>query len=75
MRPARVEVEVEELVLHGFPPLDRDAVQAAVERHLASVLREGRHTDDDSPIPLSPGAIEESLGRGIADTISQRVGR
>ena len=34
----RVEVRIDELVLHGFPPLDARAVGAAVERELAALL-------------------------------------
>jgi len=36
--PRTVELHVEELVLHGFAPGDRDAVAAAVERELTRLL-------------------------------------
>lgn len=38
MRAVRVEVEIEELVLYGFPPLDRNVVADAVERELAQLV-------------------------------------
>lgn len=34
----QVRVHVEELVLHGFPPLDQDAVGQAVERELGLLV-------------------------------------
>lgn len=36
----RVELHIEELVLHGFPPLDARAVGEAVERELAALMAE-----------------------------------
>jgi hypothetical protein len=35
---ARIEVEIEELVLHGFRPEDRHAIGEAIERHLIALL-------------------------------------
>jgi hypothetical protein len=34
VRPRRIEVEIEELVLHGLPRLDRDAFEAELTRLL-----------------------------------------
>lgn len=40
MKPARIEVEIEELVLHGFPPTQAGAVRDAVQRELESFVRD-----------------------------------
>ena len=40
MRPQRVEVRIEELVLHGFPPLDRRALGDSLERALSRTIAE-----------------------------------
>jgi len=40
MRPGRVEVEIEELVLHGFPPTQAGVVRDAVQRELESFVRD-----------------------------------
>jgi hypothetical protein len=39
--PRRIEVELEEVVLHGFGPLDRAALGAALEAELARLLAAG----------------------------------
>lgn len=38
LAPAQVELHIEELVLHGFPPGDRYAIADAVERELTRLL-------------------------------------
>jgi hypothetical protein len=72
MNPSRVEVRIEELVLHGFPSFDRHAVGDAVERELAA-----RIAEHASFAPLSAGRVDAgefaapaSLG---ADTLGSRV--
>jgi hypothetical protein len=70
----RIEVEIEEVVLHGFGPLDRPAVGAALEAELArllstreSDLRARRVTVHDAGIlRLSKGQGELALGRSLA---------
>jgi hypothetical protein len=74
-RPS-VEIEIEELVLHGFAPGDRYAIAAAVQRELARVLA-------DRGVPrgwaqgldaarLDAGAFDVALG-GSADAIGAQV--
>ena len=41
MRPANVELHIEELVFHGFPPGERHLIGQAVERELARLFAEG----------------------------------
>ena len=40
MKPASVELRIEELVLHGFEPGDRYAIGDAVERELTRLFAE-----------------------------------
>jgi hypothetical protein len=73
----RVEVRIEELVLHGFPPLDAPAVAEAVARELdglAAVPEPAHHVDAGSfgAASLAPGAlgagIAARLGNALADS-------
>jgi hypothetical protein len=50
MRHRVIDLEIEELVLHGFPARDRGRVRAAVEQELARLLGE-------------PGAVDALGGR------------
>ena len=40
MRPERVELHIEELVLHGFPTRDRYGIAEAIQRELTRLLIE-----------------------------------
>ncbi len=40
MKPARIELHIDELVLHGFAPSDRHAIGDAVQHELARLLAE-----------------------------------
>jgi hypothetical protein len=78
MRPGRVEVRIEELVLHGFSALDRHAVGEAVERELAV-----RIAAQGAVAPLSAGHVDagefdaaDSLGAdALGSRVAERVGR
>jgi len=78
MRPGRVEVHIEELVLHGFSSLDRHAVGDAVERELAA-----RIAEQGSVAPLSAGLVDAGefaapagLGAGaLGSRVAEHVGR
>jgi hypothetical protein len=39
--PCRIEVVIEEVVLHGFPPIGHTSVRDAIERELESLVRAG----------------------------------
>jgi hypothetical protein len=44
MKPYNIELHIEELVLHGFSPKDRDAIGAAIQSELARLFAEqGAH--------------------------------
>jgi hypothetical protein len=68
MRPQRVEVRIEELVLHGFPPLDRRSLGESLERELARrIAEEGLPAGVDVPT-LDAGAVAlDPRGRARAD--------
>ncbi len=52
-----VELHIEELVLHGFAPGDRDRIGGAVERELARLLAEGGLPGASSH-PMAIGRLE-----------------
>jgi hypothetical protein len=59
MRPANVELHVEELVLHGFAPGDRYHIGEAVERELQRLFAE-----QGAPPSLMRGVEIERLDGG-----------
>lgn len=77
MSPARIELEIQEFVLHGFSPLDRHAVAEAVRLELAArvasesprafasadLLDAGRF---DAPPGPDAGALAAGVARSIA---------
>lgn len=78
MKPGRIELRIEELVLHGFEPNDRHRIGEAVEHELRRLL-----TAQDVPssltrtgeVPaLNGGAFEVSPGSG-AEEIGAQVAR
>jgi hypothetical protein len=78
VRPGRVEVHVEELVLEGFPRLDRIRLEHAFARQLESALAKLglRHellTEpvlDGGTLSFGPGATTGELGRKIARRVA-----
>jgi hypothetical protein len=42
MKNPRVEILIDELVLHGFSPSDRDAIGAALQQELGRLAADGR---------------------------------
>ena len=80
--PARVDLRIDELTLHGVAPGDRHRVADAIGRELARLIADhglptglGRATDDArAPAPgpaivVSPSARSDDLGRGVAGAI------
>jgi hypothetical protein len=65
-RPYSVELHIEELVLHGFPPGDRLRIAQAIERELAQLLvTQGAPplvTRDQNLARLDAGAFEVEQG-------------
>jgi hypothetical protein len=78
MRPAHIELIIDELVLHGFASGDRHAIGDAVQAHLESLLAASsvapaRSVSMDRLAPqqmeLTSGAKAETIGSGIAQAI------
>ena len=76
--PQRIEVEVGELVLDGFPRVDGDRVAAAFRRELVRLLETGRGYARDAPVAAAADRSVDVLA-GLpplpATTSSRRLGR
>jgi hypothetical protein len=57
--PPSIEVHIEELVLHGFPPGDRHRIGEALERELGRIL-----TEQGVPLSLTQGSEVTRLDGG-----------
>lgn len=73
MTALRIEIHVEELVLHGFPPLDRRALAEAVQRELAERVKAqlprvpvSSDALDAGRFDAPPGWDAGALGAGVA---------
>jgi hypothetical protein len=80
MKPASIEVRIDELVLLGFSPHDRHVIAEAIQRELALLLetrglpaaaqRPGeRETLRTPPATLPPDAKADKTGAAIAQAI------
>ena len=75
-----VELNIEELLLHGFPPGSRDAIAEAVRQELARRLAESGTPAsflqnrvigkvDGGAIQVAPGAQPQAIGSQIAGAL------
>ena len=75
MRP-NIEVNIQELVLHGFDPSDRYRIGAAVERELARLLSEqdlpSAFAQGANIAHVNGGAIEVAAG-APADRVGSQI--
>lgn len=84
MTPPRIELHIEELVLHGFERRDRHSIADAFERELSRLLTEQLSAQGLSPalmhnaesasldagaIHLAPNAKPDSIGTHIAQAV------
>ncbi len=80
MNPSRVEVMIDELVLHGFAPGDRYAIAEALEQELTRLLSEqgvpqtfmqGGEVErlDGGSFPVTAAAKGTSVGEYAAQTL------
>jgi len=80
MNPTRVEVTIDELVLHGFAPGDRYAIAEALQGELARLLSEqgvpaafmqGGQTEriDAGKVALAPGTHANVVGAQVAQAV------
>jgi hypothetical protein len=73
----RVEVEIEEFVLHGFPPLDHNAVAEAARRELAQLVVAAPPPDrgaaalDAGSFAAPEGPDARELGARIASRLGE----
>lgn len=77
--PAAVELHIESLVVHGFPPGVEDGLQAAVEQELARLLAERGWASlaqdgvaarlDGGLFEVVPGARGEVIGAQVARAV------
>lgn len=77
-RPGRLEVVIDELVLHGFDPRHRDRIADAARAELAAVLAGWQPAAGGSAVQLEagsfsllPAAPPAAVGRGVARQIGQ----
>lgn len=75
-----IELHIEELVLHGFSPADRDAIGAAIQGELARLfaergihptLQRGHEVEkvDGGALTLRPRAKAASIGTQVAHSV------
>ena len=70
MAPARIELHIEELVLHGFAPGDRRPLGEAVERELTRLLGGGA----PAPPPRAQGGAVDRTGLQVAQAVYAQIG-
>jgi hypothetical protein len=86
MSPRAIEVQINELVLHGFSPADRLRISAALERELARLLAErglpqglagGEQVEaiDAGSFVREPLATPVSIGGQVAQAVYGGLGR
>jgi hypothetical protein len=80
VRPRRVEIEIEELVFHGFESIAGRSVADALEIELAAQLRAGSHLKpqsreriDTRPIEIARRPSAPALGRAIARAVGKEL--
>jgi hypothetical protein len=80
MKPANLELHIQELVLHGFEPSDRYRLVDAVERELSRLFAErgtppplGQRRDvarlDAGVFEAKPGSRAEVIGAQVARAV------
>ena len=86
MKPARIDLHIEELVLHGFAPGDRHVIGEAVEHELARLLTErglasspiaSRESArvNGGDVHIAPDAKASSVGAQVAQAVYGGVTR
>jgi hypothetical protein len=79
-RPRRIEVAIDELVLHGFDVRHRHQIAEAVQAELAAVLQDWSPRTGASAGRLEAGSFAvpaaappAQVGRGVARQVGQAV--
>ncbi len=74
----KVEVHIEELVLHGFPRADRRRIAAALQRELTRLISEQgvpRHVESGVETARLDGGSFEAPASGSPAIVGARVAR
>jgi hypothetical protein len=74
----RVELAIDELVLHGAANVDERALREAIERHLEARLRDakldgGTHRPGDAALTVPAGLDTDELGARIAAALHRHI--
>ena len=76
MKSYRIEIAIEELVLHGLDPSDRDGIREAIQRELERLFHErgvpGSLAAGGKTVHLEHAAVEVQAG-SRADAIGAQV--
>jgi len=78
MRSRKIEIAIEELVLHGLDPSDRDGIREVIERELQRLFAERGvppHLARSGKIPRLENAAVEVQAGSRADAIGSQVAR
>ena len=86
IKPYNIELHIEELVLHGFSPGDRDAIGAAILGELARLFAEqGAHPAlqqtravekvDGGSFTMRAGAKAATVGTQVAQSVYGGLGK
>ena len=86
MKPKNIELNIEELVLHGFSPGDRHRIGEAVEQELTRLLADrgvpqslaqgGEVASvDGGAFEVAPGARAQVVGAQVAKAVYGGLGR
>lgn len=79
-----IEVAIEELVLHGLDPSDRDGIREVIERELERLFRERGVPEslrngskvarlDHAGIEVAAGSRAAAIGVQVAQSLYQRI--
>lgn len=79
-----IEITIDELVLHGFPPGDRDRIGEGLQAELARLFARERQPQawigrgdipylDGGRFQMAPGAGPETVGAQVAGAIHRGV--
>lgn len=85
-KPYNIELHIEELVLHGFSPRDRDAIGEAVRNELSRLFAEqGVHPTlskhgaverlDGGSFNVKSGAKAQTIGTQVAQSVYGGLGK
>lgn len=86
MKPARMELSIDELVLHGFAPGDRRRISQAVQRELTRLAAEQGFPQeqmkrgaigrlDAGTIRIDPVRRPERIGAQVAQSVHGAIGK